>query len=201
MSKEPISVREEWTLSDLLAAGWSEADLEWERLAEQAMLQLGQGLTQEASKNIGAGLYLARTEFAKGDPRLAASLGNQAACLASEGKLGPSPTIISACLQAWADCDGWIETMTAPRSARSSMFHLRMERLHRDAYQERWRHKGRDLLISAKAQIGTGQSIALINAETATIRSAQWDRERPFSLSDPRKLIAATSLTCVQNAD
>src|SRR5690606_17607854 len=79
----PISVDEAWTFRDLVAAGWSEADLQWERLSLRALSDLGEGREAEALEEIRDALYVARIHFDKGDPRLAASLTSQAAALAA----------------------------------------------------------------------------------------------------------------------
>jgi hypothetical protein len=194
MSGGLISVREEWSFAELIAAGWSEADLEWERLSEEALSALAESRTDEARANIAQALRLARNEFSAGDPRTAASLSNQAAAL--EGVDGHAKTgqIRAQAIQAWAACDGWIEKMTAPRMARSSLFHLRMERLHRPAYEERWRVKGRELLAGIGDEIGSGDAFELVGPEVAASRLARWYRERPVTLSDPRKLLAGVIL-------
>lgn len=186
-------MREDWTFQDLLAAGWSEADLEWERLAEAAFTALAAGKNDVAGSEIAAALRLARAEFAANDPRLAASLSNQAAIVAADGN-GGADRIRVAAAQAWAACDGWIEAMTAPRTARSSMFHLRMERLHRPAYEERWRVRGRELLAALREEICADAPLGLIAPDEAASRLARWHRERPVTLSDPRKLMAAVIL-------
>lgn len=186
-------MREDWTFQDLLAAGWSEADLEWERLTEAAFTALAEGKNDSAGSSIAAALRLARAEFAVNDPRLAASLSNQAAIVAADGN-GGADKIRAAAAHTWAACDGWIEAMTAPRTARSSMFHLRMERLHRPAYEERWRVRGRELLAALREEICGDAPQALVGPEAAAARLARWHRERPVTLSDPRKLMAAVIL-------
>ncbi len=184
--------REDWTFADLVAAGWSEADLEWERLCEAALLDLAEGREEEARAGFAAALRLARAGFAANDPRLAASLTNQAAAVATAD--GGGGTVRAAAVQAWATCESWIAKMTAPRTARSSMFHLRMERLHRQAYEERWRVRGRELLADLRGQVRAGEDLELVGPSEAAARLARWHRERPVTLSDPRKLMAAVIL-------
>ena len=187
-------MREEWSFPELIAAGWAEADLEWERLTEEALSGLADSRMEEARTNFAAALRLARNDFTAGDPRIAASLSNQAAALESVDGHAKTGQIRAAAVQAWAACDGWIEKMTAPRTARSSLFHLRMERLHRPAFEERWRVKGRELLAGIREQIGSGNTFELAGPQQAASRLARWHRERPVSLSDPRKLLAAVIL-------
>lgn len=185
---------ENWSFQDLLAAGWSEADLEWERLTEQALSDLAAGRAAAAFEGFGRALRLARTDLAKDDPRLATSLSNQAAALIAAGEGAKTGQIRASAAQAWAACQGWVGKMTAPRTARSSMFHLRMERLHRPAYEERWREKGRELLAEVQSRIGGCEALVLVDPQEAGLRVERWRRERPVTLSDPRKLLGAVIL-------
>ena len=43
--------------------------------------------------------------------------------------------------------------MDAPRVARSSLFHMRMELLHRDTYRARWQERWQEMADEAKARI------------------------------------------------
>ena len=189
-----ISVDEAWTLRDLAAAGWSEADLEWERLSERALSELSEGRDGEAFVAIRHALYLARTHFSKGDPRLAASLTSQAAAVAASDPAASTEVISRAAMQAWVECDGMIASMNAPRRARSSMFHLRMERLHRATYEERWRDEGRSRIAELRAGLAGADTPVLVGPAEAQERLARWRRERPAGLDDPRKLLAAVIL-------
>ncbi|MGS1097743.1 hypothetical protein ACVCNR_24710 [Aquamicrobium terrae] len=182
-------MHENWTLAELVAAGWNESDLQWERLTEAALSELAEGRTEPARQRFAEALRLARAEFATNDPRLAASLSNQAA---TQGTL--SGRIEAAAAQAWTACDRWIDGMTAPRTARSSLFHLRMERLHRPAYEERWRVKARELLAEVRNGLGETGQLELIDPQEAVARLARWSQERPVTLSDPRKLMASVIL-------
>lgn len=190
-------MRENWTFTDLIAAGWSEADLEWERQTEEALAALSEERIDEARAGFASALRLARAEFGLNDPRLAASLSNQAAAVATADG-GGAGQIKAAAAQAWSACDGWIDKMTAPRTARSSMFHLRMERLHRPAYEERWRVKGRELLSDVREELCTDETLELVGPHEAADRVARWHRERPVTLSDPRKLMASVILLAAQ---
>ena len=174
------------TLAELVTAGWSEADLQWEKLSEAALAALAEGQVEPARELYAQALRLARTEFPPNDPRLAASLSNQAVVQpVSSGRIEASAA------QAWASCGRWIDTMTAPRTARSSLFHLRMERLHRPAYEERWRMKARDMLETLRRDHGAMDSLELLDRDAAAQRLLQWDRERPTKVhgsDDPARL-------------
>jgi len=195
-----ISVDEAWTFRDLIAAGWSEADLDWERRSVRALTDIGEGREQEALDGIREALYVARIHFTKGDPRLAASLTSQAAALAATDPDTATDVIVRAALQAWDDCDGAISSMTAPRRARSSLFHLRMERRHRETYAERWREESRRRLADLRASLAGAEAPVLIERAEARERVLRWQRERPPTLDDSRKLLAAVILLAARGA-
>lgn len=192
---------EAWTFRDLLAAGWTEADLEWERLSEQALADLSEARDDEAFAAIREALFLARRHFKADDPRLAASLTSQAAAVAAADPQADVDVIVRSATAAWSACDRMVEAMSAPRRARSSLFHLRMERLHRDTYQERWRDEGRRQLAQVRSSLAAADTPRLIGPEEARARLAHWRRERPAALSDPRKLGAAIALLAVRTGD
>jgi len=184
-------VAEAWTVAELLQAGWTEADLEWERLASATLQAMTAGDSAEAQRRAGAALGLAREHFAGDDPRLAASLANFAAALGPGDARGTA--LLAEAERIWASCGPWIDAMTAPRSARSSLFHLRMEALHRDTYRERWAVKWRAL-----AEEGRRGVAGLARGDVATTtgeRLGRWQRECPALLNDSRKLLAAVILT------
>ena len=180
-----------WTVAELLQAGWSAADLEWEKLAAETLAALAKGDSDQAQHSAGAAVGLAREHFAADDPRLATSLANFAVALGAKDEHGAG--LLAEAGRVWASCTPWIEAMTAPRSARSSLFHLRMEALHRDTYRERWAVKWRDLADEGRrcvAGLARGDEPA-----AAGQRLEQWQRERPALLNDSRKLLAAVILT------
>jgi hypothetical protein len=187
-------VDEAWTDRDLIAAGWREADLDWERHTLEALADLGEGREQEALDGIRKALYVARTHFAKGDPRLAASLTNQAAALAAADPPAATGVIVKAALEAWGDCEGAIAGMNPPRRARSSLFHLRMEQRHRETYSERWRDESQQRLADVRAGFAEAEALMLVGRAEARERIALWQRERPPALDDSRKLLAAVIL-------
>jgi hypothetical protein len=193
-------VDEAWTDRDLIAAGWHEVDLDWERLTLEALADLGEGREQEAFEAIRKALFVARTHFAKGDPRLAASLTNQAAALAATDPPAATGVVVKAALEAWGDCDAAVAGMTPPRRARSSLFHLRMEQRHRETYSERWRDESRRRLADVRTDLAGAEALVLVGREEARERIALWQRERPPALDDSRKLLAAVVLLAARGA-
>lgn len=185
---------------DLIGDGWSDADLEWERLSLQALSDLGEGREQEAFTAIREALYLARTYFAAGDPRLAASLTSQAAALAAADPSAPIDVVVEAAKQAWQACEGALAEMTPPQRARSSLFHLRMEYRHRATYAERWREENRRQLTELRTCLARVEAPVLIERAEARVRIAHWERERPTSIDDAGRLLAAFVLLAARPA-
>lgn len=185
---------------ELIAGGWSDADLEWERLSLQALSDLGEGREQDAFAAIREALYLARTYFAPGDPRLAASLTSQAAALAAADPSAAVDVVVGAAKQAWQDCEDALEKMSPPQRARSSLFHLRMEYRHRATYAERWREENRRQLSELRTCLARVETPVVIERAEARERIAHWTRERPTNLDDGGRLLAAFVLLAARPA-
>ena len=54
---------EEWSVAELLAAGWSEADIGWEQRAEAALANLAAGDIEQAREDIAMSLRIANGNF------------------------------------------------------------------------------------------------------------------------------------------
>jgi hypothetical protein len=185
---------EGWTFADLIAAGWTPEDVEWEAEAEAAIAALAVGDGADAAERFARMVRLARENFPANDPRLATSLASHGASLAAAGQVTAGGVCLREARRLWRDCDGWIARMAPPRAARSSLFHMRMEQRHRAEYDERWRSRWAMLAAEARERVGQDGSPGLIPAAEAAERLARWRRERPAVLDDARKLIAAVVL-------
>ena len=194
MSSGPISVAENWSLSELVNAGWSEADVRWEGLMHDAVSAVGAGDPEQAKSCAGECVQIARERFEDGDPRLGASLANYAVLLRGTGAPETVDALIGEARSAWAGCDPWVERMTAPRVARSSLFHMRMEQKHRDTYEERWRIKWREMVGEARDRVSALNAAPGLPADGAAAALERWQRECPAMLNDTRKLMAAVLL-------
>jgi hypothetical protein len=185
-------VAETWSAQELLAAGWSEADLAWEGIAERAAEAVAQQDYVRAKDEAGQALQIARAEFEPIDPRLGTSLANFGLCLQLLGDSAGVAPLYREALDVWRGADPWIARMNAPRIARSSLFHMRMEARHRDTYRARWQERWREIAGEARARLEA------LNAgppgATAADTLARWRRERPAMLNDTRKLMAAAFL-------
>ena len=194
MSSGPISVAESWSLQELLNAGWSEADLNWETALRDGVLACGDGDNASGLLSFGTCVQLARAHFEADDPRLGTSLANFGSCRRAVDQAAGTEDLLREATGVWAGCDGWVDRLTAPRSARSSMFHMRMEQLHRDTYEERWRIKWRELVDEARERMDALHDCKQCSASDAQACVARWQRECPAMLNDSRKLMAAVIL-------
>lgn len=185
---------ENWSLQELLNAGWREEDLAWEAAAERTVEAAAHENTIQAKDEAGGALRLARETFEPIDPRLGTSLANFGICLNLAGDKQSSRSLIEKALESWHGAALWIARMEAPRVARSSLYHLRMEALHRDTYRALWQKRWKEIAADAADRLAAlkanDTSIVAPEADVATV----WRRERPAMLNDTRKLIAAASL-------
>ena len=184
---------ETWSVQELLSAGWSEADLSWEAAAEQTADAVAQQDYARAKDEAGRALQLARSEFETIDPRLGSSLANYGLCLHLSGDSGIAPLFREAS-EVWRRADPWIARMDAPRVARSSLFHMRMEVRHRDTYRARWQERWKEIAAEARSRlVALDAPLDTLDASAAE-SLARWRRERPAMLNDTRKLMAAAFL-------
>jgi len=185
-------VAETWSAQELLAAGWSDADLAWERIAERAAEAVAQQDYMRAKDEAGQALQIARAEFEPIDPRLGTSLANFGLCLHLSGDSEGVAPLYREALEVWRRAEPWIARLDAPRIARSSLFHMRMEARHRDTYRARWQERWREIVEEARARLEALN--ACPPGATAADALARWRRERPAMLNDTRKLMAAAFL-------
>src|SRR5688572_16400322 len=108
MSGELILAAEGWTFAELAAAGWSEADIDWESASKRALQYLAAGDLDRAREEIAKSLRVANAEFPADDPRLGASLANQGAALVAAGKPELSRRSLGDAVRVWRSCDAWV---------------------------------------------------------------------------------------------
>lgn len=185
---------EDWSIEDLLSAGWSEADLAWEGAAERAIEAAAQQDHARAKQEAAHALRIARANFEPTDPRLGTSLVNFGSCLRLSAPGDDVAPLFREALDVWRATGPWIARMDAPRVARSSLFHMRMELLHRETYRARWQDRWREMASEAKARLVALNAADMPPAINAGDILARWRRERPAMLNDTRKLMAAAYL-------
>jgi hypothetical protein len=187
-------VAESFSATELLAAGWTEADLAWERDSELGAEAVAKGEMALAKEATGSALRIARESFAAADPRLGTSLANFAVSLHTSGDTNGVAILLQKALDAWQGTGPWIARMDAPRIARSSLFHMRMESLHRETYRARWVLRWQEIATEAKDRLAALNQNFAPSPEAASEALARWRRERPTMLNDTRKLMAAAFL-------
>ncbi len=190
MSGAPTWGAEGPDLAALLAAGWSEADLTWERLQEEAAEKNQDGERDAAAALSAEALRLARANFAANDPRLATSLANQAHAQRQSGNAGTAKPLFEEALQIWDASGPWIEALEPERRARSSTFHLRLEAKHPGGYERHSRERYRALAAEGRAAL---QALSICEP-CQDDRLARWHQEKPEGFIGGRKLMAAVLL-------
>jgi hypothetical protein len=178
----------------LIAAGWTEADLDWESAAEAAAAALAEGDRDRMRSEVARSVRIATENFSQRDPRLGTSLANHGAATICAGEAHLAGRTIEDALRAWRDCDAWVDRLALPRGARSSLFHMRMEQRHRPAYDALRRQPFAALVEEARSRLAGERPLRLVSEAGAAERLARWRRERPDGLEDSRKLLPAVVL-------
>ena len=190
MSGAPTSAVEADELEALIRAGWAEAELAWERCQESAGDLNAGGNFEGAAVFWAEALRLARENFAGDDPRLAASLANQAQALRRAGRDQAARALFEEAFVVWDASGPWLAALAPERRARSSTFHLRLEAKHPGGYAHHSRERYEALAAEGRAAL-----LALRDGrEGDDDRLARWHRERPEGYTDARKLLAAVCL-------
>ena len=91
---------ENWSINELMSAGWTEHDLAWEACCEQMAAALAEGDHAAASHASANALRLAREHFSADDPRLATSIANHSMCVSGQ-KADARKLLLDEALSAW----------------------------------------------------------------------------------------------------
>ncbi len=190
MSGAPTSAVDPRVLEALIRAGWAEAELAWETRQAEAAGHDASGRHDEAAALWAEGLRLARATFAGNDPRLAASLANQAQGARRAGNDAAASALFEEALLIWDASAPWVAALAPERRARSSTFHLRLEAKHPGGYAHHSRERHEALAAEGRAAL-----LALREGAPPPFDGyARWNRERPEGYTDGRKLMAAVCL-------
>ncbi len=197
MSGAPTSAVDPRALEALIRAGWSETDLAWETRQAAAAEHDASGRHDAAAALWAEGLRLARATFAGNDPRLAASLANQAQALRRAGRDQAARALFEEALLAWDASGPWLAALAPERRARSSTFHLRLESKHPGGYAHHSRERYEALAAEGRAAL-----LALRDGRNAgDDRLVRWRNDWLEGYSDARKLIAAVLLIAAPGVD
>lgn len=180
MSRKPISACEhEAAVEHLERHGWSNAELIWEQIQEEAAGVWLCGDEDEAMELWQGALEVADDHLAPHDLRRVTSRIN-----ASAGSVDAE-----AAARDWEKGERWVSSLKPVVRARSSMFHLRLRTKHPGGYD------GPDLeAYRALFQRGLNQLRGGHGADGFRQRVARWQEQKPPGFNDYRKLLAAVLL-------
>jgi hypothetical protein len=163
----------------------SAADLTWERYQEQAAIAYRAGDPITPSRLWAAALDIAEKHFGRGDPRLAASLTNQALVMRRRRQDYQAQKLFREALEVWDDSWRWIHLMTPDRTATGTPRSDHLDIYGRDA--RAW--------FNALAQQGRAATAALERHDESLANGLdQWFAIKPRRMSDVRRLLGAVLL-------
>ena len=171
-------------------SGWTRADLIWERLMEAANTAIIDGNGPQATWYLRLSDGLAGLRFAKGDPRRATAAAGRALMLYRARKPARAIKLQKRAIDEFRCAADFIHGMQISPRARSSLFHLRMEALHRNTYHDNLR------IRLGRIADETRESLALLTSPTSSGHRhyARWRGEKPSVFDDTRKILAACLL-------
>lgn len=198
MSEEPISAPEFVDPALLERAGWNNAELIWEQIQETAAACCADADIEEAEELWQGGLEVARDYFADDDPRLATSLVNAALIHRRAGDEAQAQTFLAEALLIWKAGQSWIARLKPDVRARSSTFHLRMQRKYQGGYDHFSQKRYARLAVVGLAVIHAQQKSAArppdVHENPEAERLACWRAAKPVEFNDARKLLGAVWL-------
>lgn len=187
-SARPISVFEARRREALAAraAGWSRADLLWERWADAGCAAFAAGQRARARALLLAAWLVARL-LPPGDRRRITARVNVALSARH-----PDHAALLRAADRWRAAGADIAALPFTALPRSSLYHLRMEARHRDTYVSNARHR-----LARIADETAETLVALAEGRDAPHRHVgRWKGERPPVFDDRRKILAACLLIC-----
>lgn len=194
MSAQPISASEQSSgdreADAARAAGWRQADLDWERMQERAISAWRNGDEAEAIRLWRAARRLAFWRFRRSDPRYATSLANAGMAARLSGREAKAARLYARSRWLWQWVPEQVATVEPSRRARSSLFHLRMEARHAEAY--RANHQKRLARFVEEAD----EALAALEAGRPVPHRLyeRWRAEKLPIFDEARKLVSAALL-------
>jgi hypothetical protein len=172
------------TSNDIASAAALAADLAWERFQEQAAIAYRAGDPINPPRLWAAALDIAERHFGRGDPRLAASLTNQALAMRRRRLDHQAQKLFREALDVW-DSWRWIHLMTAGRPADAARRSDHLNVYSRDA--RAW--------FNALAQKGRAATVALERHDEPLAGGVdEWFALKPGRMTDLRRLLGAVLL-------
>jgi tetratricopeptide (TPR) repeat protein len=122
----------------------------WVHITEAATSEFDGGRFVAAAKGWKNAHSVAQ-EFDEHDPRLTGSLNNLAIAFRINKEFEQAARCYRNALENWESASHWINRMRLTQRARSSLFHLRLERKHRKKYDNIVRRQYQKLLSAGQA--------------------------------------------------
>lgn len=172
-------------------AGWSHADILWEALMNTANGAWNAGEQTRAKRLFRRARLLASLFFNRNDLRRITGGVNLHILNYGKGNDVRAKASFARAAMQWRDVVGdAVRNMEIAPRARSSLFHLRMEALHRDTYHDNLR-----LRIGRIAEETQESLEALAKGQRPAHRLySRWLGERPSVYDDTRKVLGACLL-------
>ena len=189
MCDAPISASDIAALAFLERAGWTNAELIWEQIQEAAGQASVQGDHTEALELWRGAVDVAEEYLVDNDPRRATSLCNLGVAQTRAGE--DAQELFAEALRLWDRCGPWIGSLRPERRARSSTFHLRLERKHPKGYDYFSERRLQRLVEEGRAAVED----RFAGSVDPSLRLERWCKERPPGFTDLRKLLGAVLLT------
>lgn len=144
--------------------------------------------------------------FSAGDPRHAASISNRAMAWALSDDIARAEAGFREASDAWKASRKWSMEMTVQGTARSSLFHHRLEVKHRSSFKEHLRARYRGWIEAGEAASAFNRGIVLIcldhnEAGRAQLADAATLRERAFGTTDPGLALMMRTLAALGGPD
>lgn len=170
-----------------LAADWSRADLAWERLTEAAHAAFSGGDLRRTGRLLAGADWIARLFFDADDLRRANTAANRAVLAQRQAQSVRAEAYQKRALAVWRGAAVQIDRLEFRPRSRSSLFHLRMEALHREQFHANMRTRYRRIAEE------TEQAFRLLTVGAPSGRPlyARWRGEKPPVFDDSRKFLAA----------
>lgn len=162
---------------------------EWEAFSTTAMTAYNAGRWPEA-RHLWHQARELSTSFAADDPRRATSSNNAAISYLIDEDYTQAREQFEQTLLSWQTSLRWTDTMIVGAVARSSLFHLRMEQRHQDAFTEFRRSRNRESLKGAIALTQFNKALTHLFLDQdgeadLLLATAAEEREKSFGPNSP----------------
>ena len=147
------------------------SEIQWVELSETAIAHWATGRVGAAAEKWERALGIAK-QFDQNDPRVAGSLSNAGIAHRSRGEFAQAEQCYQQAVTGWKAASDWLNEMELGARARSSLFHLRMERKHQKQYDLNAIKSYEKLLPAGLA--GTHNNLAELYQITNRLAESEW---------------------------